>query len=99
MPVVLYGGDLIRSLGIRDHMGCEALWTALYNADLPRHYYEDMGWTVEDLLAWQYAGKTTATHVDVFLPNYPTRSPAGLADLSALTMPLETVRARFLVTA
>lgn len=99
MPIILYGGELIRSLGITDHMGCEAAWVARYSGTLPPATYEGMGWKVEDLWAWQYAGKTTGTHVDAFLPGYATTTPAGLADISVLTMPMERLRERFLVRA
>ena len=93
-PVLLYGGELIRSLGITSHMGCAALWTARYAPTLPPQTYQDMGWQLGDLAMWQYAGKTTASYVDSFLAGYPATTPAGLADISAVTMPLETLKQR-----
>lgn len=98
MPIILYGGELIRSLGITDHMRCEALWTARYAPTLPRESYEGMGWALTDLWAWQYAG-ATGHGVESHLADYPSTTPAGAADISAVTMEWETTRRRFLVRA
>lgn len=98
MPVLLYGGELIRSLGITDHMHCEALWTARYAPTLPAETYESMGWRLADLIAWQYAGVGGHGQVEASLPDYPTTTPAGPADISAITMPWDEVQRRLLVT-
>lgn len=55
-PCVYYGIGLIRDFQIRDRMNCRYLWLANYNATLDRHEYEDLGYTVDDLIGWQYSG-------------------------------------------
>lgn len=98
IPVILYGGELIRSLNITDHMGCSYLWTARYAATLPASSYTSMGWHLDELVMWQYCGKETATRVESYLPGYPSTTPCGPADISVLTMPVEKVRQVFCVT-
>ncbi len=82
-PPILYGGELIRSLGITSKMGCPYLWCAEYAAHLDPSIYLKMGYTLAEVLFWQYAGKINATTVDAKLVGYPVTTPAGLADISA----------------
>lgn len=82
-PVILYGGELIRSLGITSRMGCEYAWVAEYNYKLDASIYTQMGFDLAHVLWFQYCGKVTSTKVDDFLAGYPATTPAGLADISA----------------
>jgi GH25 family lysozyme M1 (1,4-beta-N-acetylmuramidase) len=79
--VTLYGGSLLYDKGIRDHMGCSRLWIARYTATLPAIVYQRIGWELDDLLMWQYDGDGEG-----YLANYPTTSPIGRTDISALTI-------------
>jgi GH25 family lysozyme M1 (1,4-beta-N-acetylmuramidase) len=83
----LYGGELLRSLGVRDHMGCDRLWIARYTATLPASTYRDMGWASP--FAWQYDGDGQS-----HLAGYPQTSPMGRCDISAMTDHAEYARAR-----
>jgi len=77
--VVLYGGSWIADLGIRERMGCSWLWRPRYTAALPPDCYEDIGWTRDRVLAWQYVGDG-----DGKLAGYPLTSPIGKVDISAV---------------
>lgn len=70
--VMLYGNGAMRDLKISDRMGCDWLWCPRYTATLPAMIYERAGWTVDQLVMWQYAGDGTGV-----LPNYPTATPDG----------------------
>jgi GH25 family lysozyme M1 (1,4-beta-N-acetylmuramidase) len=87
----LYGGELLRSLGIADRLGCALSAVALYGAHLNAHgestesFLERTGTNLEHLLLWQYreAGGTSAVP-----DGYPTSAPgAGDVDISAVTLP------------
>ena len=75
----LYGGSLLYDKQIKDHMGCARLWIARYCATLPAQVYERIGWSINDLLMWQYDGDGQG-----YLANYPVTSPIGKTDISAL---------------
>jgi GH25 family lysozyme M1 (1,4-beta-N-acetylmuramidase) len=77
-PTILYGGSLLRDLGITSHMGCSYLWIPRYAATLPASAYTDIGWTLSDTLLWQYCGDGEA-----YLAGYPSWSPMGRCDVSA----------------
>ncbi len=79
--VVLYGGWWLASMGISDRMGCSWLWYPSYTATLPAASYERIGWTADELLAWQYVGGGKGK-----LDGYPKRSPLGDLDISAVTI-------------
>lgn len=93
--VLLYGGEYLRELGIRDHMGCAAVWVARYAASLPVGSYASLGWTLDELFGWQYCGDGTS-----YLAGYPAVAPIGKVDISALTMkdPIAFIRSRMCVT-
>lgn len=81
-PVILYGNTVMHERSITDHMGCEWLWPARYTASLPRSVYEDIGWSRNELFAWQYAGDGTGS-----LAGYPTSIDGfGAIDLSVLQL-------------
>ncbi len=82
--VILYGGSLLAGKGITSHMGCTRLWIARYTATLPEDIYRRIGWTVEQLFGWQYAGDGTG-----YLADYPQVSPIGRCDISALVNGLQ----------
>jgi GH25 family lysozyme M1 (1,4-beta-N-acetylmuramidase) len=81
-PVILYGGSLMADKGITSRMGCEKLWVARYAATLPEYVVTRIGWSEEDLLLWQYDGDGEG-----YLKGYPTTSPIGKVDLSAICWP------------
>lgn len=54
--VILYGGNLMRSLKIKDHMGCSWLWTASYGAELTNTFVKAAGWSLAETAWWQYCG-------------------------------------------
>lgn len=79
--VVLYAGWFLASMGIRDKMGCSWLWYASYTSSLPPASHERIGWTRDELLAWQYVGDGNGK-----LAGYPTTTPLGNIDISAVTI-------------
>jgi glycosyl hydrolase family 25 len=85
----LYGGELLRSLGVGGRMGCGRSAVALYGSALhgPHESTEQFlartGTDLEHLLLWQYCGDGVAS-----LPGYPTEAPGcGKIDISVLTLP------------
>jgi GH25 family lysozyme M1 (1,4-beta-N-acetylmuramidase) len=88
----LYGGELLRSLGIADRLGCALSAVALYGARLAAlgvptttAFLARTGTDLEHLLLWQYreAGGKSAVP-----DGYPTSAPgAGNVDISAVTLP------------
>jgi len=76
---ILYGGSLLRDLGIVEHMGCAWLWIARYAAKLPVDAYASIGWTLDQVFAWQYAGDGES-----YLAGYPKLSPIGRTDISSV---------------
>lgn len=83
--VVLYAGAWLAELGVSDRMGCSWLWYPSYTATLVPAVYERIGWTRDDLLAWQYAGLGGDGQVRAALAGYPAETPIGRADISAVT--------------
>lgn len=96
--VILYGGELVRSLGIRSRMGCELVHVARYTETLPPSTYEDMGFDLAHLFAWQGVGVEGGGRVSAGW-KLPRTTPGGNADLSAVTIGWEYVRERMFVTA
>jgi hypothetical protein len=95
----LYGGELLRSCGVTDRLGCARSAVALYwpqldigagTADLLRRTGTDL----EHLMLWQYVaadGPITAAP-----PGYPVTAPGiGRVDISAAVLPggIEALRA------
>lgn len=99
-PVILYGGELVRSLGIKSRMGCELVHVARYTETLPPSTYEDMGFDLDHLFAWQGVGVEGGGKV-AGAWKLPTTTPGGNADISAITIPggMDFVRSRMFVTA
>ena len=83
LPSILYGGELIRGCGITSKMNCPYLWCAEYASHLDSKIYTEMGYTLAEVLWWQFCGKVDSTHVDDYLVGYPRVTPAGLADINA----------------
>jgi GH25 family lysozyme M1 (1,4-beta-N-acetylmuramidase) len=81
---MLYGGEAMRSLGIKSRMGCSWLWTASYTSTLPKSEIHEMGWTEARLWGWQYQG----TGCPGELAGYPTSIPgfAGTGDVDLTVM-------------
>jgi GH25 family lysozyme M1 (1,4-beta-N-acetylmuramidase) len=81
-PVMLYGNGAMRDLKIRDRMGCDWMWCPRYTATLPAFIYERAGWSIDQLVMWQYSGDGKGV-----LANYPTATPDGKKiDHSALVL-------------
>jgi GH25 family lysozyme M1 (1,4-beta-N-acetylmuramidase) len=89
----LYGGELLRSVGVTDRLGCGRSAIALYGARLPADTITRTGTDVEHLLLWQYIGADERTAWPV---GYPTTAPGcGRVDISAMVLPggIEAMRA------
>lgn len=85
----LYGGELLRSVGVKDRLGCGRSVVALYNAELhgpgesTAAFLRRTGTDLEHLLAWQYCGDGEGR-----LAGYPTVAPGcGRIDISVLQLP------------
>lgn len=84
---VLYCGWWWRSMARPDRLGCDLLWWSAFTRTLPAPWYQQIGWTTEQLLLWQWDG--SSGH-DGVLPGYPTRAPIEHGedvDISVLTLP------------
>lgn len=87
MRVVTYGGEYLRANGVKiAEFGSEYAWVADYEQELRPGHYLDLGVDLQHLLGWQYGGLEGDGHEEVHLKGYPWTSPAGLCDLSALTL-------------
>lgn len=95
----LYGGELLRSVGVQDRLGCGRSAIALYGAELhaPGGSTADLlrrtGTDLGHLLFWQYRGTGEQS---VGPRGYPMIAPGcGAVDISALTLPggLDAMRA------
>src|SRR5262249_10257787 len=84
--VVLYAGWWLRqTLGVwARHCGCDLLWLAAYTAH-PQGYYEPLGFTLDEVPLWQYAG--AAAPVDAQLVGFPRETPIGRTDISVELTP------------
>jgi hypothetical protein len=88
--VMLYGGSLLRDLGITSRMGCTWLWTARYAAHLTVDDVTSMGWDEASLWGWQYQGTGDASNrsrlvgYPALVANYPGHPQL---DLSVMTFP------------
>lgn len=80
---VLYGNIYLAENGVTSQMGCQMLWVARYTAALPQDVYQRIGWSVNELFAWQYVGTEPQP---VVLSGYPAESPVGKADISVVTI-------------
>lgn len=86
----LYGGELLRSVGVTDLLGCGRSAVALYADHLgalgesTESFLKRTGTDLDHLLLWQYAGDGVA-----HLPGYPSSAPGcGRVDISVLTWPV-----------
>jgi hypothetical protein len=94
----LYGGELLRSVGVADRLGCGRSAVALYGAELRGHgstvdLLRATGTDVEHLMLWQYIGADQRSPVPA---GYPAVAPGvGVVDISAVTLPggLDALRA------
>jgi hypothetical protein len=95
----LYGGELLRSAGIKTRLGCGLSAVALYGAELhgtgesTAQFLARTGTDLEHLMLWQYRGTEPQTTGPV---GYPMTAPGcGIVDISALTLPggLDALRA------
>lgn len=83
----LYGGELLRAVGVTDRLGCGRSAIALYGTILPASTLARTGTDLEHLLFWQYAG-TDPQDPAHSLAGYPLVAPGcGRVDISALVLP------------
>ena len=83
----LYGGELLREVGVTGRLGCGRSSIALYGATLPHDVVTRTGTDLEHLLLWQYAG-TDPQDPTRSLAGYPLVAPGcGRVDISVLTLP------------
>lgn len=92
--VVLYGNMLLAESNVTDHCGCDALIVARYTPTLPPVIYNRIGWTwsndagaeLPTLLGWQYSGSGQRGEFmgDTSVTGYPTKTPIGIADTTAI---------------
>lgn len=95
----LYGGELLRSCGVADRLGCGRSAVALYGSRLTvgRGTADLLARTGTDLahtMLWQYAAADCPATTPP--PGYPSMAPGiGRVDISALVLPggLEALRA------
>lgn len=88
----LYGGELLRSAGVRDRLGCGRSAVALYGAELhgagesTAAFLARTGTDLEHLLFWQYRGTSPQ---DVGPAGYPLVAPGcgPACDISAMLLP------------
>lgn len=81
----LYGGELLRALGIKGRLGCGRSALAIYGDELPRSIVERTGTDLPHTLWWQY---TAAEGTPTGPAGYPRVAPGcGRVDISALILP------------
>lgn len=81
----LYGGELLRSVGVTDRLGCGRSAIALYNSTLPADIVRRTGTDLDHLMLWQYQG----TEAPSGPAGYPRAVPgsSALVDVSAIVLP------------
>lgn len=86
----LYGGELLRSVGVTDLLGCGRSAVALYGPRLDAghgtiDFLRRTGTDLEHLMLWQYRGTEPQQDGPA---GYPMSAPGcGVVDISALTLP------------
>lgn len=81
----LYGGELLRAVGVSDRLWCGRSAIALYGATLPASLIARTGTDLAHLLFWQYRG---TDHQAVGPADYPMIAPGcGVVDISAMVLP------------
>lgn len=94
-PCVLYAGGWLRGVLGRAAagLGCELLWISAYTARLWPWLFEGMGFTLDRVWAWQYAG-LDGHGVHDELAGYPRTTPIGPADINAVIGGMQRARWR-----
>lgn len=78
--VMLYGNGAMRDRQIKDRMGCSYLWCPRYTQTLPSEIYTRAGWSLDELIMWQYNGDGVGQ-----LIGYPQEVPNfGKTDISVI---------------
>lgn len=81
----LYGGELLRSVGVKDRLGCGLSAIALYNATLPASIIQATGTDLAHLMLWQFCAADGAPNGPA---GYPREAPGcGRVDISAVVIP------------
>jgi len=81
----LYGGELLRAVGVAGRLGCGRSAIALYGATLLASVVTRTGTDLAHLLLWQYVGADQRTPGPA---GYPLEAPGcGRVDISALVAP------------
>ena len=90
---ILYGGSLIRQLGITSRMGCQYLWIPEWDDEagpgqgrLDWNLVTQMGWDIDSTLLWQDVGDGSNTAPK----GYPHVTPVG-GNLDISTMVLSNM--------
>jgi GH25 family lysozyme M1 (1,4-beta-N-acetylmuramidase) len=85
---IMYGGELLRALGVKAaDVGMEHAWVACYEATLPTRVWSPIVPDVAHLFAWQGVGANgDGTIEGKWGGGYPLTTPAGNADISAITV-------------
>ena len=84
--VMLYGNGAFRDKLIKGdtkiagELGCSYLWLPRWTQTLPREIYERAGWTLDEVVLWQFGGDG-----DAALKGYPKSPPGfGKVDMNVL---------------
>jgi GH25 family lysozyme M1 (1,4-beta-N-acetylmuramidase) len=97
----LYGGELLRAVGVTDRLGCGLSAIALYGRTLPQTIVKQSGTDLDHLMLWQYAG-TDPQNPASSLAGYPLSAPGcGRVDISAMVLPggLAAIKAKLSASA
>lgn len=93
----LYGGELLRSVGVTDRLGCARSALAIYGSTLPANIISRTGTDLEHTLFWQYQG----TEAQTGPARYPRAAPGcgSKIDINAMITPggLEAMRSQLWV--
>lgn len=81
----LYGGELLRAVGVTTRLGCGRSAIALYWRTLPAAVVAQTGTDLAHLMLWQYQGTEAPSGPD----GYPRKVPGctGSVDIDALVLP------------
>lgn len=85
---ILYGGSALASLRIKDRLGCRWLWPAAYSPTLTRAEATSIGWTLDQVIMWQYTDGKKGAAVTTRGTKLPIGVPGvGRLDCSVVTQP------------
>lgn len=95
--VILYGRGAMRDLGIRDRMGCDAVWNPSYTREMVTNGLTPT-WSLDDVVLWQYAGDgvgDSSKHgLPLTIPGFPTNMDMNVYVDGARKPTLSSLRRR-----